>query len=1570
MAEDKKVFLQGKMNLDIDSRLLPNGEYRQAQNIQITTSENSDVGTIQNVLGNSLVSMDQASETELAALTTNDLIAVKNNAEIIGFYADEKNNRIFYFVTDFPFNTTTIINNINYTNQTSSIPTGLVGEINNNGEPIGPSMADDSNFCAIYVVEIGTENITKKIVSGKFLNFHKDFLITGVNLIDDLLFFTDGFNQPRKINVRKALQDNTYYDSEDKISVAKFAPFFAPQLLNYNEQNPPEGILDANTLMLVQNQSGLTSDGTIANDVNGDFLKEKFVQFSYRFKFADGEFSTIAPFTQACFIPETTELTTAIQKQIFKKGKPYFQDESTGDSKGMVNSINSIKMFIRMPSSTPNKDFNITDIEILYRESNNNLIRSVETLSLPDTTFKSQVMTPEETGSDALNFFRNYLEYTYKSTLPYKTLPERETTRVYDNVPLNAKAQEIVGSRVVYGNFVQDRELPIRNNITGLDFVASSSAKFDTTTYLHTEYSFHSIKQKRNYEVGVVLSDKYGRQSPVLTSTTKAGNVFVEGKSSTFNASSWDNGTVINDTTPGNASFCGDALNITFNEPIPDTYAQGTQIDIPEDVLVMISGNQLTAENINTGSGVFLTDNFSVGDFIKGRYRDFVKVTGVSTVRLVCDDVIAHDAIKGGQQKIIFKYKISPYGWYSYRIVVKQQEQDYYNVYTPGVFNFQETSEEKSYFPILGDSINKVTRDKEFANEQEKGLSTSKTRLFPKVISLGTSSDQVQSNSGIIDVISVGTAKEQSLVNKNGHVYNFIFEPEKNHLLAQIPYVSETKSFGIDKANTAIHTFTLPANERFEVTNDSMKQIDDNDASITFAASSNTADTATKIVVGDFLRGADKDLVKVTAISSPKITADGNIDVETYEGVSTKSINSTLNIGTSSATKKTAYDFPVFNYIPGDTLHVFETEPFESALDIYYETATSGYIHELNEDIAVYNSPNKISFSDTTNTFTEGKDYTKSTPTKIANINIGSSLGDTFNSLTHDLVLNKAEAVKDENQPEIVTNDFQVTKDTSNLYILQCTKNFVYSGVTTGSFVFKFKFTVTDKNTNESFTDTAVANLTNEGPLIVLSGSTNVFDLEDAGVGDTITILDANNGAAPISKEGIGFYFRAGNVNTGAIQNVDDTGSVKINHETGELVLEKVFLGDLDLIVFICDNVINFDLEGIDSALNNGGKEITEQIVINNKGYSIFTIPEENFAENDNDVANASKHWYNEVTNTVPNLGLINQRTKNGNTITDKGKGITFAAYSFPDRQGTRTNNITSSSGNFSIDLDNLTNELPTINKIINPSNTTCIQKSGQSPQTANIPIAVMLISANNMSQNHYKYDDKLFGFALLPGEGGNANIENNFLKIDIDGEYLCKSGLSGTAGDQTTNNSPYVYDNFISTFKNADATKHGVKNLRELGGDIHLFSEQYNDKNGNSVGGFDITSNTAKTKKKAMPSFAWNDTISVATHGGSEASGTGAILAYNDAGSISNYLPRPSSGVLGDNDTQTHLLHETPIIIYKNKDSNGIISWSRDQAAEGIAYRLYFESSRGQGSDAIKFNVPNVHLVRLNPNL
>ena len=52
MPEIKHNFTSGKMNKDLDERLVPNGEYRDANNIQVTTSDESDVGTIQNILGN------------------------------------------------------------------------------------------------------------------------------------------------------------------------------------------------------------------------------------------------------------------------------------------------------------------------------------------------------------------------------------------------------------------------------------------------------------------------------------------------------------------------------------------------------------------------------------------------------------------------------------------------------------------------------------------------------------------------------------------------------------------------------------------------------------------------------------------------------------------------------------------------------------------------------------------------------------------------------------------------------------------------------------------------------------------------------------------------------------------------------------------------------------------------------------------------------------------------------------------------------------------------------------------------------------------------------------------------------------------------------------------------------------------------------------------------------------------------------------------------------------------------------------------------------------------------------
>ena len=63
------------------------------------------------------------------------------------------------------------------------------------------------------------------LVSGSFLNFAKGNPVLGINLIEDLLFFTDDRNQPRKINVNTAIGDTSYYSKEEDVSVAKYYPW-------------------------------------------------------------------------------------------------------------------------------------------------------------------------------------------------------------------------------------------------------------------------------------------------------------------------------------------------------------------------------------------------------------------------------------------------------------------------------------------------------------------------------------------------------------------------------------------------------------------------------------------------------------------------------------------------------------------------------------------------------------------------------------------------------------------------------------------------------------------------------------------------------------------------------------------------------------------------------------------------------------------------------------------------------------------------------------------------------------------------------------------------------------------------------------------------------------------------------------------------------------------------------------------------------------------------------------------------------------------------------------------------
>ena len=157
MAEVKNAFIKSKMNLDLDARLVPRDEYRQGFNIQVSKSEGDDVGALENVLGNALLPQGDFQALEPGS----------PGLQAIGHVVNPVNDTVYIFLT------------------------------NNTGTSYDFTK---SNF--IYAYD-ALNNTSSKLVEGSFLNFSTQNPIYGINIVENLLFWTDNRNQPRKININK-----------------------------------------------------------------------------------------------------------------------------------------------------------------------------------------------------------------------------------------------------------------------------------------------------------------------------------------------------------------------------------------------------------------------------------------------------------------------------------------------------------------------------------------------------------------------------------------------------------------------------------------------------------------------------------------------------------------------------------------------------------------------------------------------------------------------------------------------------------------------------------------------------------------------------------------------------------------------------------------------------------------------------------------------------------------------------------------------------------------------------------------------------------------------------------------------------------------------------------------------------------------------------------------------------------------------------------------------------------------------------------------------------------------------
>ena len=108
----------------------------------------------------------------------------------------------------------------------------------------------------------------------------------------------------------------------------------------------------------------------------------------------------------------------------------------------------------------------------------------------------------------------NQNSYTITSDTIRAVLPSNQLLRPWDNVPRKALAQEVTGNRLVYANYVQNYNL-----ITPLeeDFYPNLTHQIINS---EPNNNIKSIKSLREYQLGVVFTDKYGRETPVISNVS------------------------------------------------------------------------------------------------------------------------------------------------------------------------------------------------------------------------------------------------------------------------------------------------------------------------------------------------------------------------------------------------------------------------------------------------------------------------------------------------------------------------------------------------------------------------------------------------------------------------------------------------------------------------------------------------------------------------------------------------------------------------------------------------------------------------------------------------------------------------------------------------------------------------------------------------------------------------------------------------------------------------------------------------------------------------------------------
>ena len=576
MPEFIHNFTQGKMNHDLDERMVPNGQYRDALNVTVATSESSNVGALQNLKGNTELKGSPASSGNWSS----DYINSLNNPVCIGSIRHEPTECIYWFVATDKGTTRSSIS--------------VIAEFNQKTGDVTPVLVD-----------------TKGI-----LNFTKNNLITGVNIIDDLLFFTDNVNEPKKVNIKK-FKKGSSNGGTPSFSVHSKIPTYNTSNRNYTYNSSGADFAEEDITVIKKSpldEPGLSMSASLVNGpgtgtdpITTTYSLNNYYNFTYITEAASdnspAEYEPLPTFQEyqeavgtSEAYPTNMEFVNIVVSAVPTGYEPgdvivlsgsYINDYNNEDEYTIrleIDFVNGANLRCKI-QSIPNKILRfgadqdeLIVWEVLLEEKdpmfefdfprfayrwkyengeystfspfsgpafiggqfeylssdgyNLGMRNNLRSLSINNLYWGSTEVVELDILYKASNSNTVYVvdtlkdrtktSFTIKNELIGAAVEANQLLRPWDNVPRKAKAQEISANRLIYANYIQNYNVPktglrlnlITNNHTGLND--------ESDTYRDP---LQSVKSIRKYQLGIVFQDAYGRQTPVFSDANATLNI-------------------------------------------------------------------------------------------------------------------------------------------------------------------------------------------------------------------------------------------------------------------------------------------------------------------------------------------------------------------------------------------------------------------------------------------------------------------------------------------------------------------------------------------------------------------------------------------------------------------------------------------------------------------------------------------------------------------------------------------------------------------------------------------------------------------------------------------------------------------------------------------------------------------------------------------------------------------------------------------------------------------------------------------------------------------------------------